>query len=410
MADWDPFAEQSEGLESAAGLPSRPPPPAESLSLGEFLERLDEICGDPEARRAVIDQKMKPLVASAIGPQAPVFCSVLSSRFVRHLADVREERVKAMNLVLVLQEAFSEVAASMSGGLEVLKPDVEFSGSVVMIFGFGGSSLADLTDCVPAYRQIDAGCLIVLMVMAGGEHTSYQLAEVLESTVNAWADAPGSCRPRLLVHMFSNMGFMTWNALLNLWEQQVAAHDEKRLRSAPPPLTEVLKAVVLDSCPDSKIARKNGIQSVIQSVAAGFALATAWDADGRPLDAKASQEASMLCKCEILHAESPWRKHLESMPEKDMHNWTRANTAEVSRLQPSGVPMQFIYSENDAIIHASGVERHILECEGQASGAGSPLPRRLKFPSSGHCLHKQVHQEAYWAAVGDFWQLAMEAS
>lgn len=406
MADWDPFGEQSEGLEPPEGLPSRPPPPAQSLSLGEFLECLDDICSDPEARRAVLDQKMKPLLAKAPGPQAPVFLSVLASRFVGQLADVREGRVKAMNLVLVLQEAFGQVAASMSGGLDFIKPDAEFSGSVVLIFGFGGSSLADLADCVPAYRQIDPGCLAVLMIMAGGEHTSYQLADVLESAVNAWADAKAGCTPRLLIHMFSNMGYMTWNGLLNLWEKQVEAPDEKRLRKAPPPMAEVLKGVVLDSCPDSKIARKNGIQSVIQSYAAGMALASGWDANGQPLDARASQEASMLCKCEILHDESPFRKHLLSIPERDMHSMTRANTAEVLRLQPSVTPMQFIYSESDVIIHASGVERHIVECEGQA---GAPVPRRLKFPNSGHCVHKQVHQEAYWAAVQDFWQLTMAA-
>lgn len=408
MDDWDPFADQLEGLQPSSDLPSRPPPPAESLALGEFLECLDEICSDGEARRAVIDQKMQPLLAKAVGPQAPMFSCVLASRFVRLLADVREGRVKAMNLLIVLQQAFAELSASTSGGLDILKPDVQFSGSVVLVFGFGGSSLADLADCVPAYRAIDPGCIVVLMVMAGGEHTSYQLAELLESTVNAWAEAQHGCTPRLLVHMFSNMGYMTWNALLRLWEQQVAAPDEKRLRSAPPPLADVLKGVVLDSCPDSKIARKNGIQSVIQSMAAGFALASAWDVDGRPLDGKASQEAAMLCKCEVLHDESPWRKHLEGLPEKDMHNMTRANTAEVSQLQPPGVPMQFIYSESDAIIHASGVERHIVECEGLAGGA--PLPRRLKFQSSGHCIHKQVHCEAYWSAIGDFWQLTMAAS
>lgn len=407
MDDWDPFADQLEGLQLSSDLPSRPPPPAKSLSLGEFLGCLDEICSDPEARRPAIDQKMQPLSAKAPGPQAPIFSCVLASRFVRSLADVREGRVKAFNLPIVLQEAFAHISASTSGGLDILKPNAEFSGSVVLVFGFGGSSLADLADCVPAYRAIDPGCIVVLMVMAGGEHTSYQLAELFESTVNAWADAQHGCKPRLLIHMFSNMGYMTWNALLRLWEQQASAHDEKRLRSAPPPLADVLKGIVLDSCPDSKIARKNGIQSVIQSMAAGLALASAWDADGRQLEGKAMQEASMLCKCEILHEESPWRKHLEGMPEKDMHNMTRANTAEVSQLEPPGVPMQFIYSETDPIILASGVERHIAECEGRAGGA--PLPRRLKFPSSGHCVHKQVHREAYWAAVGDFWKVTMDA-
>jgi len=255
-----------------------------------------------------------------------------------------------------------------------------------------------MDDMVAAYRELYPGAFIFRACCAAKESFGLrcECAVGVHAAAEAWKQAPPGAKPRLLVHLCSNAGFMTWTEMLRLW-QAVSSREEPHpmLGSALPPMEQVLRGVVLDSAPNAEITIGPCVQSMAQGLAPFLFQVASADHDGSDAGRKEAELRARKLVVIIIGHESPVKACLLRKPERTITKQSCADAARVHRLEPP-VPLQFIYSADDKIILANGVEKYIGEVKSRPTRKGFPPPRTLKFDRSPHCLHKMEHAEEYW--------------
>merc|ERR1719162_1854643 len=98
------------------------------------------------------------------------FLSTTSRQAVQQLSNFREERPSSVQLFTALQSLQGQLGSLLSDEIVIVPPvAAPFIGTVVFVFGYGGSSVADMMDCPKAYQTFDPGCLVVLLVFPGGD-------------------------------------------------------------------------------------------------------------------------------------------------------------------------------------------------------------------------------------------------
>ncbi|CAK9051406.1 unnamed protein product [Durusdinium trenchii] len=230
----------------------------------------------------------------------------------------------------------------------------------------------------------------------------------IRAATDAWASS--SAKPKLLVHLFSNSGMHTWTELLQAWGSlSSSANLEEQgisLAMPLPPIAEVLRGVILDSAPDGSVPLDACIQSLVQSVAAVVSLAVSSNHDGSEEARKEAEISSKRAVSAIIAGSSVVKAHLYRKPAKMLTKKASADTVVVHSLEPP-VPMQFIYSKDDNIILAPGVERYLQEVNERPSRQGLAKPRVWCIEKSRHCMHKLSRPEEYRKCLTVFAQSTM---
>ncbi|CAE7238550.1 unnamed protein product, partial [Symbiodinium natans] len=280
-------------------------------------------------------------------------------------------------------------------------PHGKASGEVVFLLSWGGGSLQDTEDVVRMYRELLPDCTI--FVSTSNRKQSFglrcQCAFGIKSAAEAWSRSPD--QPKLLVHLFSNSGMHAWTEILQAWNAIRSCDDQEDLGDALdnlPPLEDVLRGIVLDSACDSSVPLDSCIQSFVQSMAGTVALAASLDHDGSDESKRAADVASKRAVASLIGAQSAAKSHLYTKPHKSLTKLADADTAIVHRMEPP-VPLQFIYSKDDNIILAQGVERYLQEVKDRPSRKGLSQPRVWCIEKSRHCFHKLTHAEEYRTCI-----------
>jgi len=445
MAAWDPFADPAEGpteneepsrktpcdglaVEEAfdnlddlavyadpAALPTAPRRSLMQsltgfLSLSDFIATVDEVWQLPDDADSDMMKKGGALTQAVVAAGSNLghkYACIYSRRFLSLMQDMRMGKVPfSAKRMAALSAILSGMFASDQEEFVVLPPKASFNGRVVMIFTYGGGNLNDMQDCIEWNQEFDVGCLVVALTFtAGGIYGQDQLARALEAAVNAWADAAPGVERALYIQLYSNLGMQAWCELLKLWEKQVSLPDRTRLRGPVPPMSRVLRAILLDSAPDAAINVPDTITSFSTSYGMMLASAADFDANGDPLEPTQMKQAAAQGKTELRREDNVLARTWLTMPEEDLLALSRADTATVHQLEPP-VPLLFIYSTQDTIIRSRGIETYIAECEQRPSRAGLPPPQRLRYDNTQHCFHKAQKKDEYWSTVSGFFSEA----
>ncbi|CAE7339780.1 unnamed protein product [Symbiodinium pilosum] len=274
------------------------------------------------------------------------------------------------------------------------------NGEVVFLLSWGGGSLQDTQDVVDMYRRIFPGCTI--FVSTSNRKQSFglrcQCAAGIRAAAEAWSRSSGS--PKLLVHLFSNSGMHAWTEMLLAWNAICNADDLEAMGvlSSLPPIEDVLRGIVLDSACDSSVPLDACIQSFVQSIAGTVAIAASLDHDGSEASKQAAEVAGKRAVATLIGASSVAKSHLYAKPPKMLTKLADADAAIVHRMEPP-VPMQFIYSKDDNIILAQGVERYLQEVKDRPNRQGLSQPRVWCIEKSRHCFHKLTHPDEYRTCI-----------
>jgi len=393
------------GAVASAKLPTRPPKRTRDnkVALEDYVaklgasEKILESADEERIREALDELTMCCVTASP--DLAGRYACMWARKLTEMAAAIRLEKTSVLPKAFVQFHNSLQQTLSVDGmGMDVVQPSEPFTGQAFFIFGYGGSRLEDLKDAGQFYSKNYPGALVVTCIAAKDAISMGMIAEVLELVVNAWADKP-DVTPSLVIHLFSNMGAMAWNALLRMWVDQEALPDESRLRGKVPAMQKVLRALIFDSSPYELLPFEPGVQSITNGAAATYSMLVGFNPDGSEMDKTSAMRASMEAKMEWMHPNCALRTYYDSNKD-EMYSITRPSLENQRELEPL-VPMLFIYSTVDKIIPWEGVEMYIGECESRLSKGGKPAPRRLKFEDrqSAHCFHKKVHTEEYWNAV-----------
>merc|ERR1712129_459195 len=82
----------------------------------------------------------------------------------------------------------------------------------VFLFGWGGGTVGDMDDLYNLYLELFPGAVIVRLTcnMKASLGLLKECAHAIHATITAWGKVPAGTPKILLVHSFSNGGFMTW--------------------------------------------------------------------------------------------------------------------------------------------------------------------------------------------------------
>mmetsp|Transcript_18596 Transcript_18596/g.53271 ORF Transcript_18596/g.53271 Transcript_18596/m.53271 type:complete len:515 (-) Transcript_18596:85-1629(-) len=280
----------------------------------------------------------------------------------------------------------------------------EPSGVVVFLMGWGGGTVPDMDDAVAFYRGMYPGAVIVRLTCAakGSFGLRCECAYGIRAASHAWARAAQSCKPKLLVHLFSNGGFNTWAEMLRCWRAVGESHKQHPSLAGPlPPMADVLRGVLLDSACNAEVPIEACIQSHLQSMAAAVGLTVASDHDGSEAGKRAAERNGKKAVLVLLGDQSPAKAQLANKPKDFLQGMSNADVSAVHELEPP-VELQFIYSRDDTIIAFPGIEEYINAVIARSSRLKFPTPQSLVFEKSKHVAHKVLHRDAYWKCVERF--------
>lgn len=428
MADWDPFADPGDDATLQETKPEKAPEAAPSGRR----KPVDDIFAAFRSEETVAKAGQTPSELSAVDPAsieekldklfsisdddveslrkqfASLATLAVGSHFLpmwRRSLPLLELQAPCKNLLgLMIDDCLGFLADPSSNGKNATYVDVpaaERSSEVVFLLAWGGGHLSDMQDLVEWYREIFPGCTI--FISTSNQKQSFglrcQCARGIRAAADAWSLS--SADPKLLVHLFSNSGMHAWTELLQSWNALSGQDLEEQGVWLPMPLpamSDVLRGVILDSAPDGAVTAEACIQSMVQSVAAAVSLAVSTGHDGSPEKKKEAETASKRAVSAIIGGNSIVKAYLRDKPEKMLTKLASSDTVVVHALEPP-VPMQFIYSKDDNIILAQGVERYLQEVNERPSRKGLALPRVWCLEKSRHCFHKLTHQEEYRKCV-----------
>lgn len=413
MFDFPGFLDSDEEHECSTAMAARcsstlpsvvvPTATHSTLSLEELCRRLHAAASMPDHAKEAIEASLRQVVEAVprTGPLRDRALCVMARQLVLLLGGIRSRKMMGMtSYMLALRSSIAEVLSGGSDSISVFQPEATFSGRVVFVFGWGGSSIQDMEDCLSSYREMDSGSLLVAFTRSKDLHGLAQVAKAFETAVNTWADAVDHCSPSLLVHLFSNNGFFAWTDMLKLWEEQLVGYDEQRLRGAVPPMATVLRGVILDSAPAEGLPKSCTTLALVQSEAAILAALSWLDAEGKPVDTKEQARNAMQATMEVMDREGPFWQQVEA--DQERHLACQAKCHEVHSREPL-VPLLFVYSTVDRIIPYHCIEQYIADCSARHGHKSRIRIHQLKYTDSAHCMHKMRHAKDYWTAVREFW-------
>jgi len=455
MADWDPFADPAVdagpeevptshnccvGVATTSGIGDgqekrsepedlfamlrAPRPEKHACSEEEFAGLLDNLFAVDDANLNAIEGAMRP-VSAAIRANGILYAS-LWKRLLPVISAMEEENSKLQSgSTKEKQEGsgpqrknlFTSICNSvfhLSGRVEdVTEPSeviigtpaggAAFSGVVVFLLGWGGGTVHDLADITGLYEDLFPGAVVVRLTCASGLGLRLEVAQAVEAAAKAWSVSAEM--PKLLVHLFSNGGFMTWTTMLLMWEDlsrgDGAGGAHPQLGMTLPSMAVVLRGVIYDSAPNCSISVENAIQSNVQTLAVLIGAVAGGDHDGSEAGKKAAEARAMTAILTVIGPTSPFKAVMQSVPEKVITKQSCVDGRTVHRLEPP-VHTQYFYSRDDTIISFSGVEKYIEEVEARPSRRGFALPMRKVFEKSKHCFHKVNHRPEYFNIVQNF--------
>jgi len=283
----------------------------------------------------------------------------------------------------------------------------------------------DLDDVAVFYQELFPAGVVVRLTGNKFKPKSFGLlcecARAIRAAAETWGSTPTAAKRRLLVHTFSNSGFWTWTAMLESW-QTLSCLDEPHplVGASLPAIADVLRGVLYDSSPNPKAnvdvvaggrMGEGSYFSAVQSLGSFvYHIAVAdqdhdGSAEGRQKAVLQGKKAQMV----LIAGNSPVREYLRQNPEsvaamvaKDYAlRAAHLDSGSVDRLEPP-VPLQFIYSRNDAVISDEGIEEYIKRVIKRPSRKGLAEPRALVFEKGRHCFHKEDHREEYFKCVKVF--------
>lgn len=426
--DWDPFADPAEAdlgsatnavekqeiekptdIVAALAAPPRQPAPMTSEEFQSLLEEFFTLIGTVDFE--IVEDAFRP-VAKAIEENVE-FRLELWKRGAALIHDCAVESppsAKLNALGLLVDELYGFNADLdnnwPSGTAFEPPPDRKPCGIVIFLFGFGGARCADLDDVAELYRASFPGA--VIMRLESNRFDSWgmrlEVAQAIRASTWAWKEMDQEATPQLLVHAFSNGGFFIWEEMLISWQQLSERETEvPELGMKLPPMSAVLRGIIIDSAPDATPEIVSQIQSLAQSSAGFIRAAVASDHDESEAGRKDAEVRSRRAIIEVIGANSPVKKCLAEKPgaERLILHMCSARTKRVHQLEPP-VPMQFIYSTADAIIRYEGIEDYIKEVDQRPNRKGLPPPCRLRFEKTKHCLHKVEKKDEYMSCVRNF--------
>mmetsp|Transcript_18982 Transcript_18982/g.35602 ORF Transcript_18982/g.35602 Transcript_18982/m.35602 type:complete len:434 (+) Transcript_18982:45-1346(+) len=428
MADWDPFADPGDDSSVTQPIPVKVQvdevksrktaddiftafkflEAAETERVPVKLEEDRNFSAKLDALFSLPDDDMDQLRAAFAGVMALV--AEDGSRHVRlwqRAIPSLEADVCSNLLGLLIDDSIglsSDASGNPMNAVHVDVPSDGDSGQVVFLLAWGGGSLQDVQDMVDMYRGLFPGC--TMFVSTSNRKQSFglrcQCAVGIRAAAEAWSRS--SQPPRLLVHLFSNSGLHAWTEILQAWQAVHACPDLEEMGVGIPhlpPLEDVLRGIILDSACDSAVPIDSCIQSFVQSIAGTVAVAASLNHDGSEEGKKNAEVAGKRAVASLIGGQSIVKSHLYGKPQKMLTKFANADTAIVHRLEPA-VPMQFIYSKDDNIILAQGVERYLQEVAERPSRKGMSQPRVWRIEKSRHCFHKLTHRDEYRTCVQIF--------
>mmetsp|Transcript_68409 Transcript_68409/g.164211 ORF Transcript_68409/g.164211 Transcript_68409/m.164211 type:complete len:430 (-) Transcript_68409:93-1382(-) len=425
MGEWDPFADPADLEEDPVPVPvprvkskSEQPPVAQApvapkdesgkdetrLDLDGFLGLLSKLAGTEDPDPWLLNQ------IKALYPQAPALMAKMpkeqcllyfQATSQRLLEECAKGDQSSVEFVGVLRELMCQWGGSLGdddAGLQIERPDAAgFNGHVVLIPSWGGSNFSDHVDTVKWYRSFDAGALIVVVLYKAGSPKGLdQLKQLLDELARQWSS---KVQRSLTVHAFSNLGMMCWRDLLKEWAGRghinAAAGDEPLL----PPLKDVLRKIILDSCPDGLLPRSYGTRSNVSTMVAMMHGTLGVNSRGEPRSEE--EKVAMYRKSiEVLAEGSPLWRSYDMLSDEEIYAMTRIDTSRIQELEPP-VPILFLYSALDKIIPKEGPERYFNECISRSDRKGL-LTEKHMFKGTPHCQHKKMKPQEYWDRVQSF--------
>eukprot|EP00933_Yihiella_yeosuensis_P035530 TRINITY_DN29097_c0_g1_i1.p1 TRINITY_DN29097_c0_g1~~TRINITY_DN29097_c0_g1_i1.p1 ORF type:complete len:447 (-),score=69.50 TRINITY_DN29097_c0_g1_i1:104-1444(-) len=387
----DIFAALKKIASTTADEPSTTP----EEGLEELLDSLFQLSND--ATKSVCEAAFEPVAKAASKNMSFNF------RLWQRALPLLEVSPRPMLLDLLIehQTGFSiDSTSNPMHDVHVEDPLGSPDGVVIFLFGWGGGTLEELLDVAAQYRSLRPGATVVISTSNHKESFGLrcQCAVAMFAAAKAWSSMNPSCIPQLIVHLFSNAGMHTWTEMLQSWEAVSSSERvEESLGMQLPPMSDVLKGVLLDSACDGNVPIDPAIQSMVQAMA-GFIYQVASSSLGQDGSEETRREADIKGK-KFMHIlighQSPAKDYLRSKPERQVTRSCCADTPVVHRLEPP-VPLQFIYSKDDSVISFDAVERYISEVKSRANRKGLSHPRQLVLQKSKHCFHKVNHQEEYF--------------
>lgn len=449
--DWDPFADPAAGADpvasdgaaaasidkSSTGLVSTavgstdgfyasedlfaalrsigPKSDLKRLSTDEFDALIDELLHLDDSDAAALKDGMQKILVAIAGNNA------LKELFLRRalplLVDVVEKNTPNREnlLELVLAYVFGFLVSKehiIPNDVCVSNPEGEFSGTVIFVLGWGGSYMHQLDDVEEFYRDLLPDSCIVRLVSSAAVNINVKGSAGLRCDIMAALNAAlrtweGKVKPKLLVHLFSNGGMITWTEMLQCWQWLSSKGEPDSLLIGPlPPLASVLQGIILDSAPscsyEKDVSARDGILGVINSAAPFFYKLLADDHDGSEVQRKQAEAKALKVRSAArVVKDNPIEKFLMTKPERILARGGSVEAKNIHRFEPP-VPLQFIYSKTDAVIPYQAVQEYIEEVNKRANRRDVMLPFQLVFEESTHIFHKVLHKEAYWQRVKVF--------
>jgi len=187
-----------------------------------------------------------------------------------------------------------------------------------------------------------------------------------------------------------------------------------------PPMADVLRGMIYDSSPNpiahTDVSHRFGEGSfwgAVQSLGS-FVYHVAVAAEGHDGSDEGRRKATTKgrkMQAILIAGNSPVREYLRKNPDSTAAavaadyalRGAKLDWGPVERMEPP-VPLQFIYSLNDMVISAKGVEDYIKRAIKRPCRKGLAVPRTLVFEKGRHCFHKEDHREDYVKCVKLFAQ------
>jgi len=384
------------------------------LSTEEFAILVEDLFSIDDSDTKALSDKMESILSAIAGDVS--LKDMFLQRTLPIIIDVAEKKEPKREhlLDLVLAYVFGFLVSKehiIPNDVVVSDPPGEASGTVVLVLGWAGSNMQQLDDVEQFYRDLlPASCIVRLLSTAaininlkGSASLRCDILAAMNAALKTW---DSKTQPKLLVHLFSNGGTITWLELLQCWHWLSCKEERDPLLFGPvPPLDTVLKGIILDSAPSCSYGSATideSMQGLLLNVVPYLHKMLCDDHDGSEAGRKQAEAKAVKVRSIAMDAErSPLAKFLRTKPERIVTTAGNVEAKNLHRLEPP-VPLQFIYSKKDSVIPYEAVERYIEDVNKRPNRQNVMLPFKLLFEDSKHIFHKVLHKETYWHRVKVF--------